>query len=412
MSTAMLSQPATVSIPTTMPAATGPASPTKKRRRRAPATGAAEDCFSCRDIGVKCDRRRPYCGPCLDNNKECKGYRTQLTWGVGVASRGKLRGMSLPVTNAQLEQRRINDSKASKQRSEDKALSAEERAKRNRTAGAGTPGYGGIQRSSPPSNAGKLSIITNYDFVNMEPPSAAANSAASRSTSSTLSATQSSAISGTSPALSAVSLSARTGLPSQRLSQEQQRSPQSGISSPYSAASQPPYHSPVISQTSQPPHHTQQHYQTSPAAPQYQKSPYSHVSMPPQQPSPSMLLSPMSEYEPSFPSHQHYPMSSAPASAPLYDLVTGVSSASYHPSPSMTVTSSGVSYAPMTAPLHAPSRMMDNDHMHHHHAAHHSWNGQNHHVGVGNLHHHHQHVGAGTGNLSDLLYDEDMLGTF
>jgi len=31
--------------------------------------------------------------------KECSGYRTQLTWGVGVASRGKLRGLSLPVLN-------------------------------------------------------------------------------------------------------------------------------------------------------------------------------------------------------------------------------------------------------------------------------------------------------------------------
>lgn len=76
-----------------------PASPStlRKRRRRVPTTGASEDCHTCRKREVKCDRRRPYCSQCLDVGKDCSGYRTTLTWGVGVASRGKLRGMSLPV---------------------------------------------------------------------------------------------------------------------------------------------------------------------------------------------------------------------------------------------------------------------------------------------------------------------------
>ena len=69
----------------------------RKRRRRAPVTGATEDCFTCRRRKTKCDRRRPYCTQCIDLGKDCSGYRTTLTWGVGVASRGKLRGMSLPV---------------------------------------------------------------------------------------------------------------------------------------------------------------------------------------------------------------------------------------------------------------------------------------------------------------------------
>ncbi|KAI9680184.1 MAG: hypothetical protein M1829_001421 [Trizodia sp. TS-e1964] len=69
----------------------------RKRRRRAPASGAADDCFACRKRGQKCDRRRPYCSQCLERGKECSGYKTQLTWGVGVASRGKLRGLSTPV---------------------------------------------------------------------------------------------------------------------------------------------------------------------------------------------------------------------------------------------------------------------------------------------------------------------------
>ncbi|CAI9630059.1 unnamed protein product [Alternaria burnsii] len=72
----------------------------RKRRRRAPATGATDDCFACKKRQVKCDRRRPYCGPCVDIGKECSGYRTTLTWGVGVASRGKLRGMSLPIAKS------------------------------------------------------------------------------------------------------------------------------------------------------------------------------------------------------------------------------------------------------------------------------------------------------------------------
>lgn len=72
----------------------------RKRRRRAPAGGAADDCFTCTKRNVKCDRRRPYCSQCLEVSNECSGYKTQLTWGVGVASRGKLRGLSLPIAKA------------------------------------------------------------------------------------------------------------------------------------------------------------------------------------------------------------------------------------------------------------------------------------------------------------------------
>ncbi|KAK3359319.1 fungal-specific transcription factor domain-containing protein [Lasiosphaeria hispida] len=72
----------------------------RKRRRRAPAGGAADDCFTCAKRNVKCDRRRPYCSQCLEIGNDCSGYKTQLTWGVGVASRGKLRGLSLPIAKA------------------------------------------------------------------------------------------------------------------------------------------------------------------------------------------------------------------------------------------------------------------------------------------------------------------------
>lgn len=73
----------------------------RKRRKRTVASGASDDCFTCAKRSTRCDRRRPYCSQCLDSGRECAGYKTTLTWGVGVASRGKLRGLSLPVTGAQ-----------------------------------------------------------------------------------------------------------------------------------------------------------------------------------------------------------------------------------------------------------------------------------------------------------------------
>ncbi|KAL2800544.1 fungal-specific transcription factor domain-containing protein [Aspergillus keveii] len=73
----------------------------RKRRKRTVVTGAAHDCFTCAKSGSSCDRRRPYCSQCLDQGLDCPGYKTTLTWGVGVASRGKFRGLSLPVSGSQ-----------------------------------------------------------------------------------------------------------------------------------------------------------------------------------------------------------------------------------------------------------------------------------------------------------------------
>ncbi|KAL4974735.1 fungal-specific transcription factor domain-containing protein [Aspergillus desertorum] len=75
--------------------------PVRRRRKRTVVSGAAHDCFTCARKGSSCDRRRPYCSQCLEIGIECAGYKTTLTWGVGVASRGKFRGLSLPVTGAQ-----------------------------------------------------------------------------------------------------------------------------------------------------------------------------------------------------------------------------------------------------------------------------------------------------------------------
>lgn len=72
----------------------------RKRRRRAAASGAADDCFACQERRSSCDRRRPYCSQCLQIGNDCSGYKTVLTWGVGVASRGKLRGLALPIAKS------------------------------------------------------------------------------------------------------------------------------------------------------------------------------------------------------------------------------------------------------------------------------------------------------------------------
>lgn len=88
--------PPNTTTATTTTATTSP----RKRRRRAPTTGAADDCFACQDRHRKCDRKRPYCTQCLEYGKDCSGYKTALTWNIGVASRGKLRGLSLPIAKS------------------------------------------------------------------------------------------------------------------------------------------------------------------------------------------------------------------------------------------------------------------------------------------------------------------------
>lgn len=74
-----------------------PPTTTPAKRKRKTGSGAAADCFACLKSKTACDRVRPYCGQCLLQNRECSGYKTVLTWGVGVASRGKLRGKTLPL---------------------------------------------------------------------------------------------------------------------------------------------------------------------------------------------------------------------------------------------------------------------------------------------------------------------------
>ena len=145
--------------PSTAPAACDAAP--RKRRRRAPASGAADDCFACHKRNVKCDRRRPYCSPCLEIGNDCSGYKTQLTWGVGVASRGKLRGLSLPVAKS-----------APAVKSPPRTYSRPRAASTiNRMVADGHHGDDEIEVKMEGEIPRLTSPYTSYDFVHMNPKS-------------------------------------------------------------------------------------------------------------------------------------------------------------------------------------------------------------------------------------------------
>ena len=147
-----------MSLPVACPPSTStadpPTVPQRKRRRRAPASGASDDCFTCIRRNEKCDRRRPYCSQCLEIGNECSGYKTQLTWGVGVASRGKLRGLSLPVA-------RSAPVPKSPTRSRPRALSTVSRPLEI--------SEDGVKIKREPPNSLPANAFTTYDFINMAP---------------------------------------------------------------------------------------------------------------------------------------------------------------------------------------------------------------------------------------------------
>ncbi|KAF2636526.1 hypothetical protein P280DRAFT_473076 [Massarina eburnea CBS 473.64] len=145
----------------------------RKRRRRAPATGASEDCFACRKRGVKCDRRRPYCGQCIEMGKECSGYRTTLTWGVGVASRGKLRGLSLPVAKSPPTQSSTTTTtRESKSQSSQPAVTSPTKTAAQQPTRPGTRGsvdYG-LQSPTSPTSPHTFSAPTEYQYFGPTSP--------------------------------------------------------------------------------------------------------------------------------------------------------------------------------------------------------------------------------------------------
>ena len=151
-----------------------PAGSPRKRRRRAPATGAADDCFACQERQTQCDRRRPYCTPCLDQGKDCSGYKTQLTWGVGVASRGKLRGLSLPIPKSKRAAQSMDEE-------DDKKTSGPKKLAKLGPTRRASDSLDGAQMRTPTSatTIGSTGTSTTYNFVNMDPNSSASTTSPS-----------------------------------------------------------------------------------------------------------------------------------------------------------------------------------------------------------------------------------------
>jgi len=144
----------------TAPAVPEPPTSPRKRRRRAPTTGAADDCFACQDRHTQCDRRRPYCTQCLDRGKDCSGYKTTLTWGVGVASRGKLRGLSLPIAKSKKVAPVEPDSETPPKRGGASSKSS---------TSTGGKIEAGTDKSLKRPNPSTYPAHTTYGFVNVDP---------------------------------------------------------------------------------------------------------------------------------------------------------------------------------------------------------------------------------------------------
>lgn len=61
----------------------------------------SKGCYTCRRRRIVCDNGRPTCRKCRDAGKECLGYQKPLVWVKGgVASRGKMMGLSFDDVNA------------------------------------------------------------------------------------------------------------------------------------------------------------------------------------------------------------------------------------------------------------------------------------------------------------------------
>lgn len=75
------------------------------------------DCESCRSEGISCDRSRPRCLNCKGRKLICSGYKVDLAWQSGIASRGNLAGFNYPHPTLTISQlNRKNDLAGKKSR--------------------------------------------------------------------------------------------------------------------------------------------------------------------------------------------------------------------------------------------------------------------------------------------------------
>jgi hypothetical protein len=67
--------------------------PVSKTKKDAPEI-SPRACHNCRRQRLKCDRSIPHCAKCTKRGQECLGYGQLFRWQNGVASRGRLAGMT------------------------------------------------------------------------------------------------------------------------------------------------------------------------------------------------------------------------------------------------------------------------------------------------------------------------------
>ena len=104
--------------------------------------------------------------------KDCSGYKTALTWGVGVASRGKLRGLSLPIASSKKAAQSGDDE-------DEKPESPPRKVSKLGSSRRPSDPKSSSQLGGPPTSAattGSTASPTNYGFVNMDPTSVAPSS--------------------------------------------------------------------------------------------------------------------------------------------------------------------------------------------------------------------------------------------
>lgn len=65
----------------------------------------SQACHNCRRQRLKCDRSLPQCFKCLQRSQECLGYERLFRWGQGVASRGKMAGVTFEAMAKQVSSR-------------------------------------------------------------------------------------------------------------------------------------------------------------------------------------------------------------------------------------------------------------------------------------------------------------------
>lgn len=62
--------------------------------------GVRKGCYNCSQRRIICDRTEPRCLKCAKRGVECSGMGIRYRFNDGLASRGKLRGLSIPVIPA------------------------------------------------------------------------------------------------------------------------------------------------------------------------------------------------------------------------------------------------------------------------------------------------------------------------